>query len=292
MKKLVFAGLFCLTAAVGFSQTKPLRLEGAAREGVSYLKSRLPRNSRVAVLNIESPSPELSGYALGRLSAALVNDGFFTVIERNDAALTALSREAVYQLSGDVSDETALSIGKQLGAEFLLSGALGRSGSAYRLDLKALQVETARVQAQWSVAGIRAEPSWEGLAAAARSATLAFEGDTLSERDRQVFTVALGRALEVHKVPLSLDSTAPDSAAPAGGGYVFTVTFYSEGLPAAYPANTALLTGEVSIALRRGSQVLRRGGPYRLTEMTRPLLVRRASEALESDREFFTALNP
>jgi hypothetical protein len=288
VKKFVLVGLFCLTVSLCFSQNQ-VTLDTALQNDVSYLRGRLSRNTRVAVLAVQSGGPELSDYVLRRLSAALVNDGYFTVVERNAAALEVLGRESDYQLSGYVSDETSLSVGKQLGAEIILSGELARSGAAYRLDLKAVHVETARIEAQWSQENIRPDPAWADLDRGSRTASLSFAGEALSEWDKQYFANALGRALEARMVPLILDLSPEDGSASAA--YTFTVTVHCRQLPAVPPANTALLEGEITVALLRGAQVLRRAGPYRVTEMTLPLLVRRAAEQMQKDRDFFTALN-
>jgi hypothetical protein len=286
MKKLCFVLFFCLAAALGFAQTT---LDTAIHNGAAYLRGRLPRNTRVAVLNMQSGSPELADYMLRRISAALVNDGWFTVIERDAAALAVLAGEMSYQLSGDVSDETSLSLGRQLGAECVLSGAMGRLGSAYRLELKAVRVESAEIAGQWYAENIRSDPLWADLDRAGRRAALVFTGDALSERDRQALGDSLGRALEAHKTPLELDLTPQNP--PSAGGYVFTVNFYSQQTPSAAPANTALLQGELSLALSRNGRVLRRGGPYRVTDLTLPLLVRRGAEQLQNDLAFFQTLN-
>jgi hypothetical protein len=155
MKKGAFFLLFCLPAALLFSQNA-VSLDTALKNGVSYLRGRVPQHTRISVLTIESNSPELSGYVLKNLRAALVNDGYFTVIERDEAALSRLTQEMNYQLSGEVSDETSLFLGRQLGTEIILSGGINPLGQGYRLDIKALQVETAQIAAQWFAEHIRA----------------------------------------------------------------------------------------------------------------------------------------
>jgi hypothetical protein len=289
VRKPFFICLFCLAVPFCFSQTQ-VTLDAALQDGVSWLRGRLPRNVRLAVLNIQSDGPELSDQVLRRLGAALVNDGHFVVVERDAAALAALRRESDYQLSGEVSDATSLSIGRQLGAEVVLSGAMGRSGPGYRLDLKAVHVETARIEAQWSAERIRPDPAWADLDRSSRTASLSFAGDGLSEREQQYFADALGRGLEGQGVPLELDPD-PVSERPDRREYTFTVTVHRTPIPPAPPANTALLGGEIAVTLREGSRVLRRGGPYRVTETTPLLLARRGAEELRRDREFFAGIN-
>jgi hypothetical protein len=53
-------------------------------------------------------------------------------------------------MSGEVSDESAQNIGQMLGAQSIVSGAVGKMGSLYRVQVKAIEVQTAGVQGQWS----------------------------------------------------------------------------------------------------------------------------------------------
>jgi hypothetical protein len=54
------------------------------------------------------------------------------------------------QLSGDVSDDSAQAIGKQLGAQAIVTGSLTNLGDTYRFRVKVINVETARIEAQFS----------------------------------------------------------------------------------------------------------------------------------------------
>jgi hypothetical protein len=51
-----------------------------------------------------------------------------------------------FQLSGEVSDETALSIGKMLGAQTIISGSIDLLGDVYRLRIRAIDVQSATIQ--------------------------------------------------------------------------------------------------------------------------------------------------
>jgi hypothetical protein len=54
------------------------------------------------------------------------------------------------QLSGDVSDDSAQAIGMQLGAQAIVTGSLTNLGDTYRFRVKVINVETARIEAQFS----------------------------------------------------------------------------------------------------------------------------------------------
>ena len=58
--------------------------------------------------------------------------------------------ELKFQLSGEVDDDSALSIGKFLGAQTIVSGAMSEMGNRHRMTIRALNVQTAEVQGQFN----------------------------------------------------------------------------------------------------------------------------------------------
>ncbi|MDR0709875.1 MAG: CsgG/HfaB family protein [Spirochaetaceae bacterium] len=128
--------------------SNPDQLDAAIREASNYLSGRVPEGSKVAFLNIKSDYPDLSEYLLSILSENAVNDGVFSVVDRQQ--LDIIRTELNFQMSGEVSDESAQSIGQMLGAQSIVSGAVNRIGPLYRMQVKAIEVQTAGVQAQWS----------------------------------------------------------------------------------------------------------------------------------------------
>jgi hypothetical protein len=50
-----------------------------------------------------------------------------------------------HQLSGEVSDETAVSVGRQLGTQIIITGSIMPLGDNYSLRLKITNVETAQI---------------------------------------------------------------------------------------------------------------------------------------------------
>jgi TolB-like protein len=100
--------------------------------------------STVAVLSFQSDHPNLSEYLIDDITSGLVNTDLYTVVDRR--SLEILAQEMAFQLSGEVSDETALAIGKRLGAQVVISGAITYLGDFYRLRVQAIEVETARIQ--------------------------------------------------------------------------------------------------------------------------------------------------
>jgi len=134
--------LSCVSASVP-APDAPLNLDAALSLWTDYLADRLPPEAGLAVVPVQSPADNLSNYITDTVVMCLVNKDRFIVIER--AELDALQKEQAYQMSGGVSDETAVSIGHQLGAGVIITGALTEAGGKYVLRLKAIDVRTARI---------------------------------------------------------------------------------------------------------------------------------------------------
>jgi len=119
-------------------------LDDAIHNTMVYFEERIPKGSRVLVLNFNSESSGLSGYVIDELTARIVNGNIFIVVDRSN--LNVLQAELNFQLSGDVSDETAVSVGRRLGAQSIILGSIRPLGDVYRLQARAIEVETAKIQ--------------------------------------------------------------------------------------------------------------------------------------------------
>jgi TolB-like protein len=119
-------------------------LDLAIREASDYLNKNVPSGSKLVILNIKSDYPPLSEYIIDVLTGNMVNDRIFTVVDR--AHLALIQQEMDFQLSGEVSDESAQSIGQKLGAQTIVSGSIRPFGDLWRLTVRALGVESATVQ--------------------------------------------------------------------------------------------------------------------------------------------------
>jgi len=123
-------------------------LKIAIREATDYLNGKIPKGNKIVILNVQSGAAELSDYIIDGLIANAVNDGFFTVVDRQQ--IDAIQTEQQFQMSGAVDDKDALDIGKFFGAQTIVSGAVRSIGKGYSLSIRALDIQTAQVQAQFN----------------------------------------------------------------------------------------------------------------------------------------------
>jgi hypothetical protein len=118
-------------------------LDAAIKEAAAQMGKNLPGGTKVALVSVASSSAQFSEYVISRLEAALVSGRKLVVVDR--ANLDKIREEQGFQLSGEVDDDSAKSIGKLLGAGAIVTGAFADLGDMYSLTLKAINIETATV---------------------------------------------------------------------------------------------------------------------------------------------------
>jgi hypothetical protein len=111
------------------------------------LSNTLPETGTIAILSVSSRDREMSEFVVDELAYVLVNNTYRIVDRRS---LEAIRTEQNFQLSGEVDDESAVSIGKLLGATVVITGSISGTDSMRRLRLKALDVQTAQIVAMAS----------------------------------------------------------------------------------------------------------------------------------------------
>jgi hypothetical protein len=125
-------------------------LESALSAAADVIISRLTPKTTIAVVSIASGDTEAAEFVVDELAYLIVSSGNFKVVDRK--SLEAIRSEQNFQTSGDVDDDSAVSIGKLLGANIVITGSISGVGSTRRLRLKALDVMTAEIAAMASEA--------------------------------------------------------------------------------------------------------------------------------------------
>jgi len=130
--------LLCSCATTG-SQAG-ISLQDAIEQSAEKIATELPNGNRVAIVAFETESNNLSNYIVEELTGALFDRGIEVADRQN---LDYVYNELDLQMSGVVSDESAKSIGKFLGADMVITGQFTNIGNTYRYRTSAIHVEQA-----------------------------------------------------------------------------------------------------------------------------------------------------
>jgi TolB-like protein len=103
-------------------------MENAVIKASESLIVDLPKNITIAVLSISSMDGDMATFVVEELEYQLVHSKEFRVVDRT--TLDKIRAEQNFQLSGDVDDNSAISIGKMLGANIVITGNISGSGTS------------------------------------------------------------------------------------------------------------------------------------------------------------------
>ena len=131
------------TAPPAGDSTQAYSLETAVNRAAEVLIESIPNGSTLAVLSIATNDPDLADFVIEELAYLMVETRKFKVVDRR--SLDAVRSEANFQYSGDVDDNSAVSIGRLLGANIVITGSVSGTGATRRLRAKALNVQTAEI---------------------------------------------------------------------------------------------------------------------------------------------------
>lgn len=147
--KIVMLALFAALCAP--LPAKDVPLEGLIKSAAKKFAAALDGKAKVvAVVDVRSDSEPLSAYIVGELNHRLAVSLKKTVVaERGERSAELLRKELDFQYSGDVDEATAQSLGRTLGADCLVYGAVEGISTGYLLTLKAVRLETKGVLVSW-----------------------------------------------------------------------------------------------------------------------------------------------
>ena len=99
----------------------------------------------------EDPKPGLRRALETQIKTAFVKDGRFTAVTREEAVLTMVQSEHIYQRTGAVDDSQIRQIGKQSGARYVCVVEISPLMESYMLSAQFIDIESAKIVTMASV---------------------------------------------------------------------------------------------------------------------------------------------
>jgi PBP1b-binding outer membrane lipoprotein LpoB len=119
-------------------------LDNAISTAAADIMAKVPSSTKVALFNISRNESILTEYIIEELSVILVGKAKLIILDRKN--LDVIREEHSFQLSGEVSDDEILSIARKSGATSVISCSITGEGDLMRLRVRALEIETGKVQ--------------------------------------------------------------------------------------------------------------------------------------------------
>ena len=142
-KKLLL-GMMALMLVLAYAQTATAQtvvLDTAIKNAGDEFSNNLKKGNKVAILAIRSDSTKMSNYIIKELASVIVSKRIVTVVD--SVQIGQLQQEMNFQMSGEVSDALAQTVGRKVGAQSVITGSFEQFGNDYRLRLRVIEVETA-----------------------------------------------------------------------------------------------------------------------------------------------------
>jgi len=154
--RILFFG-FCLMLLLNIdAYSQAISLDEAIINAGKTIEQRLAKGTMVAVLNFNSESKALSKYVIEELINYFTNNNDLIVVE--NSKMDNIRDKIRIIISEDVSDESAQSAGRQLGASSIISGSFSSTGRDYRLRLYSISVDSAVREVSSSISVSRGDP--------------------------------------------------------------------------------------------------------------------------------------
>ena len=115
----------------------------AVTAAINLINSKLPPGASLMIIQGSSARQSQIDFVVNEMTRNIVQAGNLRVVEFMNRDL--LNTEAGYQLSGNVSDDLSISIGRQHGAQYIILCSITGDMSSRRLNVKLLDIETALV---------------------------------------------------------------------------------------------------------------------------------------------------
>lgn len=131
---LAILGLACVFAVSGQTQTVA-NMDAAMQQAIKDINLKLAMGPKVALLNFSS-SDDLSAHVLREMALAMEKSKNCSLITR--ANIDNALRGQNLKSSGDVTDAQAGQLCKALGAQFVVTGSLVKTGADHRFRMRLL----------------------------------------------------------------------------------------------------------------------------------------------------------
>jgi hypothetical protein len=125
-----------------FNDTNRLA-DKAVKNAIDALNAKLPSGANIMIIKSNSTDRNMLDYVVDQMTKTVVQAGTLKVVDRSNQVL--INAEQQYQLSGNVDDDSTVSIGHQLGVQYIVVCWISGAKSLRRLNQKVLNIETAQI---------------------------------------------------------------------------------------------------------------------------------------------------
>ena len=147
-KKLLFINLLFFIFCTFLSAQM---LDEALLNAAVKISRDLPAGTTVAVISFRSTAEDLNNYVINELYGDILRNHRIVPVKLDQSWIQYIHDNIHFNPAGELSVESAQSIGQKLGVQYLVTGSLEPNGIEYRLIFNAVDTERAALQSQYTV---------------------------------------------------------------------------------------------------------------------------------------------
>jgi hypothetical protein len=137
-----YSSVFSTPSDASAASTQHIPIEEALSYATNKISTSIPPGSIIAIDDISLNYAELSNYIKNMLATNMDNKGLFKIILRDKDQLEKINEEVARFLSGNVSDESQISlVGHDLLPDTLITGSIIYTEDTYQLFVRAIDLE-------------------------------------------------------------------------------------------------------------------------------------------------------
>jgi tetratricopeptide (TPR) repeat protein len=200
-------------AVTRYSDLKLMSLDEAIDAAVSEIEFKVIKGTEIVVYKIIAPSDEIGEYLSEDINDRFVMNGKLITLAR-EAALNYVDTEHMFQMSGLVSDASAVGIGHYLGAKVVIIGTFNRYEDFSQLRLRAVDVRTSALVASYTSRIQNADPVLANITASLGNTLVRISENALEHlnRGRDMFAEGkLNMAIQEFDRAIAIDRGLADA---------------------------------------------------------------------------------
>ncbi|MDR0302396.1 MAG: DUF1566 domain-containing protein [Treponema sp.] len=139
---LFVLGILCVWTV---SAQTAVELDSAVQQAGKEISAKLYSSTTIALLSCAAPTDAMSAYVLKEMASTLEKiTKMVVILSRNDVDRALAESKA--KSTDNITDASALQIGKKLTAQYLVTGVMEKNGETYRLRTRLISVPANKME--------------------------------------------------------------------------------------------------------------------------------------------------
>ena len=144
--------LFIMCNICLYAQAQVQMIDQAIIASAVRISRELPANATAAIIDFSSASSELNNHVVKELHGAILRHRRIVPVTPNQSQIQNISLETRFSSAGVLTDESAQTIGRLLGVQYLITGTIEPFSAHHRLIFNVVETANTKNRSQYTAA--------------------------------------------------------------------------------------------------------------------------------------------